>query len=469
MPIGYGIDTVESGPAATARRKADLDAVFDEYMNRKFGGVLPSSPATYPQGQPQANLGDGGPGGLSFRSFGGGGGRVPSPGGLDLNALLSRGIAGNIAGAQEETGIKRRQAAGDLLSQQLAQAAQELQNRMQGYEFGTIQDFDAALRSDPRLAATLTDLARQQGVDWMTSPTSRRVLEAFGQFQPGVASHQERAASILKNWTASGAAYGDMPEPPEVAWARNVLRVGGATTRTGTNAPSAAPAATSKQNQVPYGFGRAAAAGGVQGLGYVAGAKGLTSAVSKLAPKLASRLPGWAGPVAGLITAGLAGTGYNALVDPRALEAEAEHPFAAGLSTAGTATAANRLRARMMSAREAGVTGHQSALGGLLQEHFERSGGLRTPPARTTPLALPPPSTGPSATGGPQMGDFVRRFKTFYGRNPTQQELEHFSRGGAPTASAPGPLRLNAPPKEKGPYKPKVKGYEEFLQKQFGQ
>jgi hypothetical protein len=410
-------------------------------------------------------------------------GRTPSPGGVDLNALLSRGISGTIAGAQEETGIKRRQVSSDLLSQEIARAAQELQNRVQGYEFGKVQDFDRAIEGgNPSLSATFADAFDRSGNRFLTGPTSRMVLGEMHKFTPGVDSLNNIAASILKNWQVVN--YdGTMREPAEVAWARNVLRVPGMTSGAGTNAPSAPgqTQTTEKQPPVPYGLGRAALGSGVTGAGAFAGGKLFSSLAPKVVPKLAGRFP-IAGPVlSGILSGALTQSAYEKL-DPDILQAQREHPIASIVSSLGGGSLANRLQRFVGSGPAAFATSMASEAVEKGTESITRrllgAGGGRTVPGSTTTprLALPPPSSAVGATGGPNPQDFVKRFKTFYGRNPTQQEYEQFTRGTSTSAprkllnAPPTPRKLlNAPPTQPKPYKPKVKGYEDFLQKQFGE
>jgi hypothetical protein len=363
--------------------------------------------------------------------------QTPSPGGMDLNALLSRGIQGTIAGAQEETGIKRKVVASDLLSQQLAQAAQELQNRMQGYEFEQTKGFDQSLLNDPRVGATLSDAFKQTGFNPLTSPNSRAMLGAFHKFQPGVKSHQDNAAEILKNWQVVNWS-GDRPEPDEVKWARNVLGIGAGTT-TGTDTNDAmekrlkelerrAGVTGTVSEHVPYGFGRAAAGGAVGGVGFYGGSKAFEAGAAKFAPKMgAGKL------TAGKFGSGLVGSGIAELIlsqiDPRNFEAQREYPktaLAAGAIGIGGASKAKQAFEKIP-----------------FLARFTRRGAQLQHAAQMEEAAAKAAQRG-SNLGPEYKGSFGG------GQPPPQQS--------PPTGAAP-----------KQPYKPNVKGYEEFLKKQFGE
>jgi hypothetical protein len=354
--------------------------------------------------------------------------QTPSPGGMDLNALLNRGIQGTMAGAQEETGIKRRMAASDLLSQQLTQAAQELQNRMKGYEFGQEQQFDTSLAGDPRLQATLADAFRRSGNPMLTPPASRHALAAFHQFDQSVGSHEKNAIDILQAWQLSPHQYPgpnntmiDLPEPGEVKWARNVLGIGGTTTGTGTNAPAPKTTGTVSEH-VPYGFGRAAAGGVAGGAGFYGGSKAFEAGAARFAPKMG------AGKLAvGKIGSGLVGSGIAELIlsqlDPRTFEAQKEYPKTALISGA------------------AGIGGASKA-----RQAFEKLPFL----AKLTRRGAQTKAAVEAAERGVNLGP---NYPSSFGGGQSPQQPPLATQGAAP----------------KKPYKPNVKGYEEFLKKQFGE
>jgi len=452
MPEGY-----VSGEPFT-RNPAAVKKVFDDYMNDRLGARTRVPEEARSFGSQSGDLG-------SFLASSGGGGRTPSPGGLDLHALLNRGIQGTMAGAQEETGIRRRKDASDLLTAQLSQAAQELQNRMHGYEFEQEKQFDTGLAQDPRLQASLADAFSRSGNPFLTAPTSRHALAAYHQFGPAVQGHNEIAASILKNYqlTASPGA----PDPPEVAWAKKVLGVGGAG---GGQPPSNPPPDNKTKEQVPFGALRAAGTGVVGGVGAYGGSKLFEAGAKRFAPSMSPGKMAAGKFGSGLVGAGIGQTIYNLLGDPRGIEAEREHPIAAlggtlvgGYATGKAAEAVSKVPwlARLTSRYRAGQANLAQT------EAAQAPSRLQLPaPQQEAPsgMATTPQSTalGGSA-GGPQMGDFVRRFKTFYNRNPTAEELESFARGQGPT----GGRKLLPAPTE--PYKPNVKGHEEFIKQYFGE
>lgn len=239
--------------------------------------------------------------------------------GFNVQNMIQQGAGQVMQDVEERRQMGRRKYASDMLSQQLQQAQQDLNNQLEGlktneerYRFGQEQEYYGGLHT-PAGQAALKGYREKLGlpeVGDITTPQGLDVDAAYGRQIEAQKQHEQAVAGeILRTYIPTPG----QPDPVHVQWAQQKLGIPSQQAHTQTTTPAAPPAAPRSaagvfmHEALPTGVGTAT---------------GMA---------LASRVPPQYKPIAGLggFLAGQLGT--QKLEGPLSEGDLQEHPVAANL------------------------------------------------------------------------------------------------------------------------------------------